>query len=125
QHFQGSVRSEPGEDRRRERGVLNLQEESAILHYIGLYSLNPGNSPPKGLEDFLEKLRVLFGQILDDVREVVAGPREPLSRPGLRLDSRMLGGQVRDMPPLDEIAERGNPRMIRKLPVGVYREQIR
>lgn len=29
------------------------------------------------------------------------------------------------MPPLDEIAERGNPRMIRKLPEGVYREQIR
>jgi len=59
---------------------------------------------------------MLFGQVLDDVREVVAGSRQALLRAGLGLAACAIRRKIRDVPTGDELAQCGYARMLGELP---------
>jgi hypothetical protein len=70
EHLQRAVGGEFRHDRFLERGVLHLQEQAAVGHYLGVDLLQLGNALGELLQHEGEPLVVLFLQILNDVGQL-------------------------------------------------------
>ena len=81
ERLQRAVGCESGHDRLPERGVLDLQQQSSVLHPVGGHRLDLGNSLPEPSEYELEVFGMLFGEVLYDVREVGSGLAQPFCGP--------------------------------------------
>jgi hypothetical protein len=56
----------------------------------------------------IKSIGVLFSKVLDDVREVVASPREALLRASLRLTARIINRKIGNIPTRNELAQCGD-----------------
>jgi hypothetical protein len=72
QHLERAIRGEAGEDWLEEGCVLDLEQETPVGHGLGQDALDPRHALPQRGEDLIETMRMLLGEELDDVGEVVA-----------------------------------------------------
>src|SRR5689334_18727661 len=67
---------------------------------------------------------MLLTQELDHVREIAAGFRQTLLRPGLRFAPCVIGGQIRNIPTRNELSKRRHSWVLSELAESVDREQV-
>jgi hypothetical protein len=86
--------------------------------------LNPWHAPTEKVEYCVQPIGMLFRQILNDIREIVPGSREPFLRPSFGLSTSIVGREVRNVPPSDKVTKRYDAWMLCKLAEGVDCQKI-
>src|SRR5713226_10659864 len=124
-HLECTVRGKTGEHRLVKRCILDLQQKSAIRDGLGQHSFEARHSLAKDRENFIQSFRVLFLQLLNDVRQVVSSLRQPLLWTGFWLATCVVDGQVRNVPIRNELTERRHAWVLSELIKGIDGDEIR
>ena len=107
-----------------ERGVLDLQQQTPVGHDIGQHTLNAWYPPTQDAEDIIQSFWMLFGQVLNDVGEIVARFAQPFLGSCLGLPARAVGRQVGHVSAGDKVAQRYHAWVLGELPQRVDRQQV-
>lgn len=94
EHLQRSVGRELRQHRVAEGRVLDLQQQTAVGHGLGQDPFDARHPLAQHVEDPFQPVGVLFGQILDDIGDVVPRLREPVLRARFGLTACALGRQI-------------------------------
>lgn len=122
--LKSSIGGELGKNGTVERGVLNLQEQAPVGHQVRCDILQLWNAVLEDAQNHIELILVLFAEVLDHIRQVIAALRETFLRSGFWSAPGVISSQIGQVPAGDEAAQCTDARVLGKLAQGIDRKQI-